>query len=233
MAVLDFRRHETPSIPSPYWEYPSLCQRQERQSPCPAGQATLGVNSDYSAFCIEGTPGCKYYEAAAYAAYCNRLCFVNFSVLFLRKVSCSLNWRQVPMFVTNSSSPVECGQNYPYGSRGYAELWSVLGVALGWLQEREKATVSESWSILDLIHFMCLICFLFTLVSAVCLPCTCYVSAAIDVFINLYYLFDLWLRCHSTAIHCEAKKVAPQRFCALLIPGLRVWGVPVDSVDCS
>ena len=112
---------------------------------------TLGVNSDYSAFCIEGTPGCKYYEAAAYAAYCNRLCFVNFSVLLLRKVSCSLNWRQVPMFVTNSSSPVECGQNYPYGSRGYAELWSVLGVALGWLQERKKATVSESWSILDLI----------------------------------------------------------------------------------
>eukprot|EP00435_Cladocopium_sp_Y103_P074993 s223_g52.t3 len=52
--------------------------------------ATLGVDSDYSAFCIEGTPGCKYYE--------------------------------VPMFVTNSSSPVECGQNYPYGSRGQKAL---------------------------------------------------------------------------------------------------------------
>lgn len=52
--------------------------------------ATLGVNSDYSAFCIEGTSGCKYYE--------------------------------VPMFVTNSSSPVECGQNYPYGSRGQKAL---------------------------------------------------------------------------------------------------------------
>jgi len=52
--------------------------------------ATVGVSSDWSAFCIEGTPDCKYYE--------------------------------VPTFVANSSTPVDCGQNYRYGSRGQKAL---------------------------------------------------------------------------------------------------------------